>query len=205
MLLGTVFTGQVKTQEKQYVETKMFCIGLPVSVVTTMLVTDISTGGRRGIELQRVNISVIATYLRAIVSILFTLSLFAFIANYDEMTWLLIPTIPLLGLTIYSWFYFGKTTKAERFTRAQFGQIFGFYVMPEWLLPSTANSFLDALQKQYQSTYGSYDWQQRFNNNDYAPEDFTYLYCLTYLEHIQLRNREGIQTMKNLSAKMALA
>jgi hypothetical protein len=78
MIFGTVFTGHVKTQNKQWIESKVFCLGIPLYVTNTMLVTDVTGRGRRGVEIKTNSISIIAAILRPIVTVLcfFQLALF---------------------------------------------------------------------------------------------------------------------------------
>ena len=190
MIFGTVFTGQIKTQNKQYIETKMLCIFVPIYVVTTMLVTEVLASGRMGIEIKTNPLSIVAAALRSIITIIFLFSLAAFLANYDTMTWLLIPTIVSLILFVYLWFYFGRTTPYERFVREQFGKTFGIYAMPEWLQENACRNYYERAVVAYEKNYNTRDWKDKLNSTMPGESDFNLGYCITYLESILNRDTE---------------
>ncbi|HEY5748783.1 MAG TPA: hypothetical protein VIU12_22090 [Chryseolinea sp.] len=194
MIFGTVFTGQIKTQNKQYIETKMLCIFIPIYVMTTMLVTEVLPSGRQGIEIKTHPLSIVAAAVRSIITVIFLFSLAAFIANYDEMTWLLIPTIVSLVLFVYLWFYFGRTTPYERFVREQFGKTFGIYTMPEWLMEDVCRNYYERAVVAYEKNYNTRDWKDQLKSTLPGESDFKLRYCITHLESI-LNNDTEIKTL----------
>jgi hypothetical protein len=201
MIFGTVFTGHVKTQEKQWIETKLFCLFIPLYVVNTMLVTDVTGNGRRGIPINTNSTSIIAAIIRPIVTVICLFSIGAFIGNYDTMLWLLIPAILSVPLFIYGWFFFGKTTKHEKFVRKQFGLLFGLYFMPEWLPRDQVISNFENLKKAYVSNFGTTDWKEKVRNAQYNSEGFSLFYCLTALENCLDYNAETEKMLKEISAQ----
>jgi hypothetical protein len=201
MIFGTVFTGHVKTQEKQWIESKVFCLGIPLYVTNTMLVTEVTGNGRSGIEIKTNGVSIAAAVIRPIVTILCFFSVVAFIANYDEMLWLLGPAVVTSVLFVYSWFYFGKTTRHERFVRNQFGALFGFYFMPHWLESATAQSYLERLKAVYVSRYGATDWKEKLKGATYGEEVFTICYCLVALENAMTHRAETDSMLKEIAAQ----
>jgi len=184
MIFGTVFTGQIKTQNKQYVETKMLCIFIPIYVMTTMLVTEVLPSGRQGIEIKTNPLSIVAAAVRSIITVIFLFSLVAFIANYDTMMWLLIPTIVSLALFVYLWFYFGRTTPYEKFVREQFGTIFGIYAMPEWLMEDVCQRYYERAAAAYEQKYNARDWKDKLKSTMPGESDFTLGYCIAHLENV---------------------
>ena len=202
MIFGTVFTGQIKTQGKQYIETKMFCLIIPIYVVNTLLVTDIVGNGRKGIEIKTNIHSIIASIIRIIITIICVFSIGAYIGNYDEMAWLAIPTITSLFLTIYFWFYFGKTTKYERFARKQFAKEFELYILPSWLKNSTLRFYFESLKKKFTTKYGKeMNWKEKLLNASKFDEDFSLFYCLTALESELGDNTELKKILKDITLK----
>jgi hypothetical protein len=199
MIFGTVFTGQVKTQERQYIETKVFCFIVPLFVVTTLLVTEVTANGRRGLEIKSNRASIIATIIRPLISVLCIFAIGAFIGNYNTMLWLLIPALLTTALFIYVWFYFGKTTKYERFVREQFGKQFGLYFMPNWLKPFELKSKFEGLKKIYISNFGTTDWKEKIRNMPYYKEEFSLLYCLSALENTINNNPETEKMLREIS------
>ena len=199
MIFGTVFTGQVKTQERQYVETKVFCFVIPLYVVTTLLVTKVTAEGRLGMEIKSNRISILAATIRPIISVIWVFATGAFIGNYDTMLWLLVPLTISIFLFIYFWFYFGKTTKQERFVREQFGKIFGLYFLPRWLKPLDLKTKFEGLKKVYISNYGQSDWKDKIKGMPYYKEEFPLLYCLTALENTIDYNPETEKLLNEIS------
>lgn len=183
MIFGTVFTGQVKTQEKQYIESKLFCFIVPLSVITTMLVTEVTPKGRLGLQIKTNKTSIIAAAIRPLISIPFIFSFIAFLANYDTMFWLLVPTLILFFLFVYAWFFFGKTTKSERFIRSQFGKQLGLYFMPNWLKSEDLKGMFEVLKNKYTSEFGDTDWKEKFKTISSKNDNFSLVFCLTALEN----------------------
>ena len=199
MIFGTVFTGQVKTQNKQYIETKVFCLIIPLAVVTTLLVTEVVANGRRGLEIKSNRTSIIAATIRPLISLPCLFAVVAYIANYDTIKWLLIPALLAIPLFVYVWFYFGRTTKYERFVREQFGKQFGFYFMPNWLKPYDLKSKFEELKKIYISNFGTSDWKEKIIDMPYYNEEFPLLYCLTSLENTINNKPETEKMLKNIA------
>lgn len=86
-------------------------------------------------------------------------------------------------LAVYSWRRI-KTTPEERFIREQFHKIFGYYVMPEWLLNETFKDFYQSIKEHYVNCTNSSDWQEnlkRLNPND---DGFAITFCLTYMDNV---------------------
>jgi hypothetical protein len=201
MIFGTVFTGHVKTQEHQWIESKVFCLGIPLYVTTTMLVTEVTgSGGRLGIEIKTNKISIAAAVIRPIITIFFVFSVAAFIANYDEMLWLLAPAVTTTALFVYSWFFFGKTTKRERFVRKQFGTLVGIYFMPHWLDSNTVQSYINRLKEAYISHFGTTDWKVKLKGLKYEDDAFTICYCLTALENTIAYDAETDRMLNEIAA-----
>lgn len=203
MIFGTVFTGLVKTQNKQWIESKVFCLGIPLYVTNTMLVTDIAGRGRRGIEIKTNRTSIIAAIIRPIVTVLCVFSIGGFIGNYGSAawSWLIYPAIISLALTIYCWFFFGKTTKQEKFVRQQFGAVLGLYYMPKWLNASDVSTHFNKLKKAYVSKFGTTDWKEKLKSMFYHDEDFSLAYCLTSLENCLAYNADSEALLKDITAQ----
>jgi hypothetical protein len=183
MIFGTVFTGQIKTQDKQYIETKMFCLIVPIYVVNSMLVTEVVANGRKGIELKKNSLSIMAAIIRPIISIALFFSVGAYIGNYDTMPWLIAPLIFTLGLFVYFWFYFGRTTAYEKFIRLQFAKELGLYIFPKWLKQQQARTFFEQLKKQYLVKNSTENWVEKINTVPYYSEEFSLAFCLAALEN----------------------
>lgn len=199
MIIGTVFTGHVKTQNKQWIETKMFCFGIPLYITNTMLVTDVTGRGRRGIEIKTNRMSILAAIIRPIVTIGWLISMGALIGNHDTMTWLWGPAILTTALFVYSWFFFGKTTKYEKFVRKQCGDVFGLYFMPEWLDAYEANGNFESAKKVYVAKFGTTDWKEKLKKMYYHDEHFALAYCLTALENNIAYNPESEALLKEVA------
>lgn len=202
MIIGTVFTGHVKTQNKQWIESKVFCLGIPLYITNTMLVTDVTGRGRRGVEIKTNSISIIAAIIRPIVSIAWVFSIGAFIGNYDTMLWLLWPSIISTALLVYCWFFFGKTTKHEKFVRQQLGDVFGLYFMPHWLHDHEVNTHFEKLKKAYVAKYGAADWKEKLKSAKFQHIDgFSLYYSLTFLENHIGYNAETEALLKDIEAQ----
>ncbi len=202
MIFGTVFTGHIKTQEKQWIESKVFCLGIPLYVTNTMLVTDVTGSGRRGIEIKTNSTSIAAAIIRPIVTVAWIFSVGAFIANYDEMFWLSGPALIFTALFVYSWFFFGKTTKDERFIRKQFGiTIRCFILCPTGLNLCNIQSYLDKLKEVYLSHFDTTDWKERLKNLPYEDKAFTICFCMTALENAIAWNAETAKMLDDITAQ----
>ena len=143
MILREAFLGKIKTQNKQFIETKFFCIGIiPINPISSMLVTESDGNSRIGIEIMKNKLSILAVILRLLSTIMFLSSGIFYPSGYFEENTMLkvFKVIITLLLAIYFWFFFGKTTKKEKFIRNQFVKIYGLYFMPEWL-------YLDEFEK----------------------------------------------------------
>lgn len=204
MIIGTVFTGHVKTQNKQWIESKVFCLGIPLYVTTTMLVTDVTGRGRRGIEIKRNWTSIIAAFIRIISTLLCVFSIGGYIGNYGSQhwAWLIYPAILSTALMIYCWFFFGKTTKHEKFVRQQLGDVFGLYFMPHWLHDYEVNNHFEKLKKAYVAKYGAADWKEKLKTAQFQHVDgFSLYYSLTFLENHIGYNAETEALLKDIEAQ----
>jgi len=204
MIIGTVFTGHVKTQNKQWIESKVFCLGIPLYITNTMLVTGVTGRGRRGIEIKTNSTSIIAAILRPIVTILCVFAVGGFIGNYGsaKWSWLIFPAIVSFALTIYCWFFFGKTTKHEKFVRQQFYQLFGLYFMPHWLQDHDIATKFDKLKKAYVAKFGTTDWKEKLKSTQFQHiEGFSLYYCLTALENNFANDAETEALLKEIAAQ----
>ena len=184
MILGTVFTGQIKSQNKQCIETKVFCFIIPVYIMTTTLVTDILPRGRKGIEIKTNKISVIAAFIRPVISVLTFFSIAAYIGNLGDSRWqwLIIPSVISLILFIYFWFFFGKTTKKETFIRNQFATETGLYFIPNWIKNINLKHFFTELKKKYQQEFDNELWSEKLIGLSKYDSKFSLFFCLTALE-----------------------
>jgi hypothetical protein len=204
MIFGTVFTGLVKTQNKQWIESKVFCLGIPLYVTNTMLVTDIAGRGRRGIEIKTNSTSIIAAIIRPIVTILAVFSVGGYIGNSGDpkWSWLIFPAILSTALMVYCWFFFGKANKHEKFVRKQFAEVFGLYFMPHWLHDHMVASNFEKLKKAYVSKFGTTDWKEKLKSTQYQHIDgFSLYYCLTALENHLSYNAETEALLKDIAAQ----
>jgi hypothetical protein len=201
MTIGTIFIGQIKTQEGQYVETKMFCFIFPLYVVTTLLVTGITGDGRVGVEIKTQKISVIAAYLRLFITIAFIFSIGATIGNYDTMSWLFIPLIFTAGLTVYLWFYFGKSTKYENFIREQFAKQLDLYILPKWMKPHQVKNHFETFKKAYLAKNNASDWKVNTGKLNHYDEAFSLAFCLTALENEMKHDDSANNVLKNAFQK----
>jgi hypothetical protein len=200
MIFGTVFTGQVKTQEKQYIETKVFCFIIPLWVVSTLLVTEWIVNGRKGIEIKTNSISVIASIIRPLVTLLLVGVVGVYLGN-DNMQWLVIPGIVTILLFCYCWFYFGRTTKYERFVREQFGKQIGLFIMPNWLKNYEVKTNYEKLKKIYVTNFRTSDWKEKITKIPYYNEEFSLAYCITALENEYEKNPDTEKILKDIAAK----
>ncbi|NVK08331.1 MAG: hypothetical protein HWD89_04715 [Tenacibaculum sp.] len=200
MIFGTVFTGQIKSQNKQCIETKVFCFVIPIYIMTTTLVTDVVPKGRKGIEIKTNKISVIAAIIRPIISVLTFFSIGAYIGNLgnDEWQWLIIPSIISFSLFIYFWFFFGKTTKKEAFIRSQFAKETGLYFIPNWLKKMNLKYFFNELNKKYRKDFDDELWDDKLIGLSKYDPKFSLLFCLTALDgelNNDVRKKELINTI----------
>ena len=202
-IIGTVFTGHVKTQERQWIETKAFVLIIPLYFMNSLLVTDVTGGGRRGIEIKTNRTSIIAAIIRLIVSFICVFFVGGFMGNYGSATWawLIYPAILSTALMIYCWFFFGKTTKKEKFVRQQFGEALGLYYMPEWLKASDASNHFKKLKKAYVSKFGTTDWKEKLPTMFSHYDEFPLAFCLTALENSLDYNAETEVMLKEIVAK----
>ncbi|MCL5247655.1 hypothetical protein M4I21_17695 [Cellulophaga sp. 20_2_10] len=184
MIIGTVFTGQIKSQNGQYIETKAFCFILPIYRTNTLLVTGLEGSGRKGIEIKPNKMSLIASYIRLIVTIP---AVFAIIAglnniNNSEWQWLMIPALILLCLSIYFWLFFGKSTKKETFIRYHFHKKTKLYVLPEWLKYKDLKLFYNNLKNEYKTIQNDELWAEKLIGLPTYDTNFSLYFCLTALD-----------------------
>ncbi|WP_271766122.1 hypothetical protein [Aquimarina algiphila] len=184
MIFGTVFTGQIKSQNKQCIETKVFCFIVPIYVMTTTLVTDMLPRGRKGVEIKTNKTSIIAAFIRPIISVLTFFSIGAYIGNFEnnEWQWLIIPSLISISLFVYFWFYFGKTTKKEAFIRNQFAKETGLYFIPNWMKNMNLKHFFAELKKKYKQEFNDESWNDKLIGLSKYDSNFSLFFCLTALE-----------------------
>jgi hypothetical protein len=180
---GNAFTGQVKTQSAQWIETELFWFIIPLYAVSAMFVSDVDARGRVGFGIKINKTSAIAAFVRPVFFLLSIFSVGAYIGNFDIMPWLMIPAVLSTALFVYFARYFGKTTKKEQFVRKQFGELLGYYFMPQWLLPHSLSVHFDNLKRVYTTSFGTIDWKERLRNTQYYDEGFQLFFCLTSLEN----------------------
>jgi len=150
MIFGSTFSGHVKTQNHQWVESKVIAFFIPIAIPYSFLVTEVTGTGRKGIELNVVPISVTAILLRAIVTVVSFFTVAASVANVTNLPWLIPVALVSLAGFYYAWFVFGKTKPEEMLVREAFYRTTGFSVMPEWLRNSQLTSFYTSLYQHYQ-------------------------------------------------------
>jgi hypothetical protein len=203
IIIGAIFIGHVKTQASQWIETKVFCFVIPLYIINTMLITDVEGRGRRGIEIKTNRTSIIAAIIRPIVTGICIVAVGGFIGNYGSRSWswLIYPATISTALMIYCWFFFGRTTKREKFVRQQFGQVFGLYFMPEWLKAYEVKGKFEKAKKAYVSKFGTTDWKEKLKSMFYHDEDFSLAYCLTSLENSLAYNADSETLLKDITAQ----
>jgi hypothetical protein len=187
MILREAFLGKIKTQNKQFIETKFFCIGIiPINPISSMLVTESDGNSRIGIEIMKNKLSILAVILRLLSTIMFLSSGIFYPSGYFEENTMLkvFKVIITLLLAIYFWFFFGKTTKKEKFIRNQFGKIYGLYFMPEWLYLDEFEKFNESAKNLFITRYSSESWSEKLKTSRYNDDDFALFYCLSYFENI---------------------
>jgi len=150
MIFGSTFSGHVKTQNHQWVESKVIAFFIPIAIPYSFLVTEVTGTGRKGIELNVVPVSVSAILLRAIVTVIAFFAVAASIANLTELPWLIPVALASLAAFYYAWFIFGKTQPEEMLVREAFYRTTGFSVLPEWLRNAQLTRFYTSLYQHYQ-------------------------------------------------------
>jgi hypothetical protein len=156
----------------------------------SMFVTKKETlGGRYGFEIPKNTASIAASYLR-ILTIPALILMFAASAhsNGKDLTLTILMWLTL-ALMVYIWFFLGKTTAKESFSRAQFGTVFEVYLMPEWLYYEDLEKFYRSGRARYEAEFGEQDWEQKLKYAKVSDPDFALVYCRAYLE-IQLHGLE---------------
>ena len=193
MTLGEMFLGKIKTQNKQYIETKFFCIGIiPINPISSILVTESNSNGRKGIDIMKNKMSIIAVILRFVSTFCFLSSGIFYPSGFfkEDVIMKILKVLITLLLTIYFWFFFGKTTKKEEFIRKQFGEIFGLYFMPEWLYLDEFEKFNESAKTFFITKFSSQNWSEKLNKAKYNDNDFALFYCLSYFENILHPNKK---------------
>jgi hypothetical protein len=194
MILSEVFLGKIKKQNNQYIETKFFCIGIiPMNPISSILVTEVNNDGRKGIEIKKNKLSIFAVIFRFLSTFCFLSSGIFYPSGFFEQDTVLkvFKVLITLSLTIYFWFFFGKTTKKEKFIRNQFGKIFGLYFMPEWLYLEEFEKFNDSAKTFFITKFNSQNWSENLNKSKHDEDDFALFYCLSYFENILHPNKKN--------------
>ncbi|GGH70906.1 hypothetical protein HNQ91_003117 [Filimonas zeae] len=150
MIFGSTYSGHVKTQNHQWVESKVVAFFIPIAIPSSFLVTEVTVAGRRGIELNIVPVSVTAILLRAIVTVIAFFAVAASAANVTNLPWLIPVALASLVAFYYAWFVYGKTQPEEMLVREAFYRTTGFSVLPEWLRNAQLTSFYSSLYQHYQ-------------------------------------------------------
>jgi hypothetical protein len=197
MIFGTFFTGRVKTQNEQFIETKIFSFIIPIYPISSMLVTETLSRGRRGIDIMKNKLSVIAAILRILSTFSFLFFSFIYHGSYSESIFIKILRVIIpLSLAIYFWFFFGKTKSKEKFVRNQFGKIFGLYFMPEWLYLDEFKKMNDDAKKTYRTKNSSDSWIEKLNTTKFNDDDFALIYCISYFENILNPNKNTSELLE---------
>ncbi|RZJ69158.1 hypothetical protein [Flavobacterium sp.] len=191
IIIGTLFAGQTKTQNGQYIATKMFVLGIPLFPTMSMFVTKKETlGGRYGFEIPKNTASIVASYLRILTVPALIIMLVANSQSYETNWTLSLLILAMIGLMVYIWFFLGKTTDKERFSRTQFGKVFEVYFMPEWLYYEDLERFHKSGKALYELKFPDEDWEEKLKYIKPSDPDFALVYCRAYLE-IQLHEKDG--------------
>jgi hypothetical protein len=149
MIFGSTFSGQIKTQNGQWIETRVHAFILPVSCPYSLLVTERDSTARKGLPLKTLPLSVVAMTIRSIVTVLAFCSVAIVLANWGEMLWMIPVSLAAIALFVYVWFHFGKTSTDEMLVREAFFRSTGFSVLPEWLSGGEAASLHTNLKRNY--------------------------------------------------------
>jgi len=192
MRFGTLFTGHVKTQDRQCVETKVFSFIIPVYIMNSILVTAIVGRGRQGLEIKTNKISVIASLLRVLATASFFFFTAAYIGNFGtkRWEWLIFPAVTSFILSIFFWFFFGKTTKKEKFIRDQFFKKTEYYLMPSWLKTKNLTHYFYKLKKEYKGKFKNESWADKLRDLSKNNPEFPLCFCLTALDAELNKNDE---------------
>ena len=193
IIIGTMFAGQIKSLHGQYISTKMFILGLPMFPVDSIFVTKKDfLEGRNGIEIPNHGLSIIAAYIRIWLIPLAAIAFFAF-GFESEISLYIIIGLTALAL-VYFWFFFGRSSAKENFTREHLGRIFQIYFMPEWLYYEDLEKFQKIALAYYIDEFGNEDWESNLKKIKTTEKHFSLVYCTAYLT-IQLK---GLESKKNI-------
>lgn len=180
MLIGTVFLGKVKKLENQWVETTFVIFGIPLYPTDSMLVTSVTAANeRRGIPIPLDKKSVIAGYLRGIVS---AVALIMFVAALNMGGWMILLTGAVALLWYYLFFLLGKPSSAEIAARRRIGKVTGYYALPEWLDRMFMHETLPIVILNYKSLFKDADWKEDLQQAAIPVEKRQYLYVLALFE-----------------------
>lgn len=178
MYIGTIFTGSVKKFKKQQIQTKFLLLGLPIAPSSdeSLLVTKTGFGGRNGYPIKLHRQSVVAAYTRvpALVVTVFLL----FVGNSFLMTG---SGILMAALTIYLFFYYGRSSRAENEERELIGSFTGAYGMAAWFTRNMCGDFYDALRAVYEKN--GRNWQADIKNDTVENIPLLYVIALFYAEY----------------------
>lgn len=145
MLFGENFAGHIRTQNNQWVETRMISFIIPLQLPYSFFVIGVEHGRgkywKRGLELKLVRQSVWALFLRGFIHITAFAAIALSLANMSD-TPALIP-VPLVALAawIYICFIFGKTPSDEMLIREAMFRTTGYSIMPHWLKDADVTRF----------------------------------------------------------------
>jgi hypothetical protein len=149
MLFGENFAGHIRTQNNQWVETRIISFIIPFQIPYSFFVIGVERGKGRnwktGLELKLVKQSVFALFLRAFIHIA---TLGAIIISIIHPPLLIIAFLALT-IWVYICFIFGKTPASEMLIREAMFRTTGYSIMPEWLKEADVNRFHQVTEELY--------------------------------------------------------
>jgi hypothetical protein len=176
MILGLQNLGKMKSHNGQQVVTRFLIIGIPLFPLMSYFMQE----DDRGIEIDINGKSVAKAYLSWI-SLLLGVLLFA-----GGRSWFPLPSsvigilgIFFLGLSIYSFFFFHRSTDKENEIRDMLDKVVGINALPEYLNYVTASSFMRKLVKALKENGDIEDWKESIKQNSYNSEHIPLLFAIT--------------------------
>ena len=174
MIIGTIFTGKMKTLNEQCIETKFFAVGIPLIPLKSIFVTDSKSNSRSGIEIGMNGESIFKGYASYISLAVGT---FGVLSSNSENPNKAYMGLLLLLISLYFFLGFGSSNEEENKVRVLYEKAIGVSILPRYFDAENLNPFLAKLISQTNNIVGS-DWLDVIEKKRYNEQQLPVLFAL---------------------------
>lgn len=197
MIIGTRTAALFRKFQKQHLGIQFFWIGFPLFPTRAYYQTE--KGDTFAVPLKLVDVlNVYSRYYLIPLGIWMTVignNRYGFEPHKDDTLYYFFMTLGylLIGLSLYSWIFYGRSGSQEARTRRILGKVLPYNLPPQYLSPELKNRIFLILQQKFQQQFPNTNWQDLVDSGQVNKENFPLIYALaTYA--VQVGQGSAAQT-----------